>query len=148
MRASLTVLLVLGVAGVGLGFHRDWLHPGGNQGSPPQNPDGAYEGSQGLGGQVEDRVLGHRARTETGAKAFGIATAIGWIKKIEAADYRFSITTVDNEKLTVHLSPSTTLRLNGRDITLEDLQGEDQVRVEYALMNGKIVATAITVDRR
>lgn len=76
------------------------------------------------------------------------APLLGWVKTIELADHRFLMTTVDNEKLTVHVGPGTTLRLNGQDLPLDELQGEDQVRVDYVLLNGKIVATAIAVDRR
>lgn len=147
MRASLNVLLMLVIGGVALGFDQDWLRSLGNEGGPQQDADAPMVPKEPVR-QRDDRGLGHRAEEATRAIGFGGATAIGWVKKIEPADCLFTITTVDNEKLTVHTGASTMFRWNGRDITLDDLQGEDQVRVDYALMNGKIVATAITVDRR
>jgi len=43
---------------------------------------------------------------------------------------------------------ATTLRLNDREITLEDLEVGDAVRVAYDIKDGKIVATSITLERR
>jgi hypothetical protein len=58
------------------------------------------------------------------------------------------MTTVDNEKVTVQTGLFTLLRLNGRDITLTDLQIGDQVSVAYDLDDRKNMAASVTVERR
>jgi lipopolysaccharide export LptBFGC system permease protein LptF len=130
MRALLVAILIL----IALGFYQDWLHPATNQ----MNADTGKERSQSLGGVEE----------QPGAKQSGNETALGWVKKVEATDHSFSMTTLDNEKLTVYAGHSTTLKLNGREITLADLEVGDQVRVAYDIKDGRIAATSITVDRR
>jgi len=137
MRAFLVALLVV----VGLAFYQVWLHPAENKGKitrMTEDTGQAQERLQSLGGVEE----------QTGPRESDKQTALGWVKKIEAADRCFLMTTLDNEKLTVHLAPSTTLDLNGREITLTDLRAGDQVKVAYDIQDGKITATSITVERR
>lgn len=134
MRTFLVTILVL----AGLAFYQVWLHPAENQGKIKEDTGQAQQRAQSLG----------RVEEPTGARKSGDETALGWVKRVEAAVQCFLMTTLDNEKLTVHTSPSTTLKVNGREITLADLQVGDQVRVAYDIKDGQIVATSITVDRR
>jgi hypothetical protein len=130
MRAFLVTILVL----VGLGFYQDWLHPA--DGRVKEYTGQAKERQQSLGG------------VERQSRAKENETTLGWVKKIETADNCFVMTTIDNEKLTVHMDQSTTLKLNNREITLADIEVGDEVRVAYDIRDGKIVATSITVDRK
>jgi hypothetical protein len=133
MRVFLAMVLII----FGLAFYHDWLHPGRSSGATRENTGRAAD-LQSLGG----------AREQTGVRDAGRRSAIGWVKKVEAADRRFVMTTVDNEKVTVQTDLSTLLRLNGRDITLTDLQIGDQVSVAYDLQDGKSMAASVTAERR
>jgi hemolysin activation/secretion protein len=109
MRAFLVVILVV----AGLAFYQVWLHPADTKGKMMTEDRGqAKERAQSLG----------RVGEQTEARQSGNESALGWVKKVEVADNCFLMTTLDNEKLTVHLGPSTTLALNGREITLADLE--------------------------
>jgi hypothetical protein len=133
MRAFLVTILVV----VGLAFY---LHPAEN-GTMTRMTDDTGQAKarlQSLGGVEE----------HTGTRDSDKEMALGWVKKVEAADRCFLMTTLDNQKLTVHLVPSTTLELDGREITLGDLGAGDQVKVAYHIQDGKITATSIRVDRR
>jgi hypothetical protein len=130
MRAILVAIVVL----VGLGVYLNWSQPAANMADDTPG----RERSQSLAG-VQQRA---------GARESGKETALGWVKKVDATEHCFRMTTVDNEKLTVGTDHATRFRLNDREITLADLEIGDQVRVAYDIINGKIAATAITVDRR
>jgi hypothetical protein len=134
MRAFLAIILIV----LGLGFYHDWLRPGRSSATMRENTGQAEDRLQSLGGTGQ----------QTGSKDVGKQAAIGWVKKVEAADSRFVMTTVDNEKVTVQTGLFTLLRLNGRDITLTDLQIGDQVSVAYDLDDRKNMAASVTVERR
>lgn len=133
MRAFLITILVV----VALGFYQHWLHPGANKGNTKERT-----------GQTKERLQGLARIEEPTSGALGDEMTLGWVKKVESTDHYFLMLTVDNEKLTVHTDPSTMFKLNGREITLADLEVGDQVRVAYDVKDGKITAASITVDRR
>jgi hypothetical protein len=67
------------------------------------------------------------------------------LKQVEAADSRF-MTTFDNETVTVQSGLSSLLRLNGRDITLKDLQSATGSLT--SLRMGRTGPRPFTVERR
>jgi hypothetical protein len=74
-------------------------------------------------------------------------TATGRVTKVEAAANRFLMATADNEESTIYLAPSSHLRLNDKEVKLEELRAEDEVEVAYDLKGGKNLATSVTVSR-
>jgi Cu/Ag efflux protein CusF len=111
---------------VALGFYRDWFHLTVNQ----------------------DKMKGDtEAAKETADQSKGARTATGRVKKVEAADSRFLMTTGDNEELTMYTGPSSKLRRNDREVKLEQLQAQDEVEVGYDRKDGKNLAASVTVHR-
>jgi hypothetical protein len=126
---------------VGLAFYQVWVHPAESKGKMMRITEDT--------GQARERLQSLAGVEEpAGAREPDNETALGWVKKVEAADHCFLMITLDNEKRTVHLGLSTTLDLNGRQITLADLRAGDRVEVAYDIQDRKITATAITVERR
>jgi hypothetical protein len=149
MRAFLIGLVVVLVAlvagGVALGFHQGWFGLTVNKERITED-----EGKvQGLGKQIKDKAEEtiDKAREGTGTKSSGVKTATGRVKKVEATDSRFLMTTTDNTELTVYTNPSTTLRLNDQRVGLADVQIGDEVKVDYDLKDGQDLATSVTVNR-
>jgi hypothetical protein len=153
MRAFLVVLAVLGVLVVGgvvaLGFSRDWFHLTVNEDKMRADTDEAKEKVQAVGKQIKDKAgdAVDQAKEGTAKKGPGIKTATGRVKKVEAADNRFLMTTADSTELTVHMDPSSTLRLNDQQVGLEDLRIGDEARVDYDLKEGQALAGSVTVNR-
>src|SRR5438067_135781 len=128
MRSFLVVLAVLGLLVVGgvvaLGFSRDWFHLTVNEEKMRADTDEAKEKVQAVGKQIKDKAgdAVDQAKEGTGKTGPGIRTATGRVKKVEAADNRFLMTTADSTELTVHMDPSSTLRLNDQQVGLDDLR--------------------------
>jgi hypothetical protein len=93
-------------------------------------------------GETVDKIRG-----KTGTDRSNVETATGKVEKIEAADNRFLMTTIDNKNLTVYTGPSSKLRLNDREVKLEDLQADDEVKVAYEINEGQNLATSVTANR-
>jgi hypothetical protein len=153
MRAFLVVLALLGllvVAGaVALGYSRDWYHLTVNEDKVKGDTDEAKKKLQELGEQVKDKAgeTVDKAKEKTRTRSSGGKTATGQVKKVEAADNRFLMTTTDNTDLTVYTDHSSTLRLHDQQIGLEDLRVGDEVKVNYDFKDQKDLATAVTVTR-
>jgi hypothetical protein len=143
MRAFLMVLAVLVVLVVGgvlaLGYSREWFHVTVNEDKMQEDTDAAKKTVQGLG---------KKAAEGTGTKSSGIQSATGSVKKVEADEDRFVMTTTDETQLTVYTNPSSTLRLNDRQVGLEDLRIGDEVKVDYDSKDRKNLATSVAAHRK
>lgn len=128
MRAFLVVLAVLIVAGVGLAFYQDWFHLTVNKGK--------------MAADIE------KVKDKTGTASSGTKTATGRVTRVEAADDRFRMTTADDKEMTVYTGPSSKLRLNDREVKLDQLRADDDVKVAYDLKDGNNLATSVTIDRK
>src|SRR5437588_8739605 len=150
MRAFLVVLVVLGVAGVGLGFYLDWFGLTVDQDKMSADTAGAREKVQALGKKIGEgsKAAVDKAGGKTGTGDAGARSATGKVKQVEADDSRFLMTTADNKQLTVYTNASSKLRLNDHEFTLAGLHVEDEVEVAYDLKDGKNLATSVTVSRK
>jgi hypothetical protein len=136
----LAVLVVLVVGGVvALGYSREWFHLTVNEDKIQEDTDAAKNKVQGLG-----KEIGKKAEEGTGAKSSGTQSATGSVKKVEADDGRFLMSTTDEKQLTVYTGPSSKLRLNDREVGLEDLRIGDEVKVDYDSKDRKNLATSVT----
>jgi hypothetical protein len=149
MRAFLVVLGVLILGGVALGFYQGWFHLTVNKEKMKEDTEGAKEKLQGLGKKTEEKAdkTVDNAKEQPGTTSSGPKTATGRVKKVEAADNRFLMTTADNKELAVYTDPSSRLRLNDKEVKLEHVRLEDEVEVAYDLKDGKNLATSVTVNR-
>jgi cytoskeletal protein RodZ len=153
MRALLTVIVVLAVLVVGgfvaLGFSRGWFNLTVNEAKMKEDSDEAKEKVQGLGKQIKDKAgeTVEKARERTGTTKSAVETASGSVKKVEATDNRFLMTTADHTELTVYTNTSSTIRLNDQQVGLGDLRIGDAVKVDYDLKGGKDLATSVTANR-
>ena len=150
MRGLLAVLVVLVVAGVGLGFYWDWFGLTVNKDKMNSDTEGAKESVRALGKKIGDRgkAAVDKAEGKSGTGAAGAKGATGKVKQVEADDSRFLMTTADNKQLTVYTDPSSKLRLNDQELKLDGLHVDDQVEVAYDLKDGKNLATSVTVSRK
>ncbi len=153
MRAFLTAIVVLAVLVIGglvvLGFSRDWFHVTVNEDKMKEDSEEAKEKVQELGKQIKDKAgeTADKARGKAGTTTQGVETASGSVKKVEAADNRFLMTTADNTELTLYTSASSTIRLNDQQVGLGDLRIGDAVKVDHGLKDGKDLATSVRANR-
>jgi hypothetical protein len=138
MRAFLIIVAVLIIAGVGLAFYQDWFHLTVDKDKMQADTAGAKDKVQ----AVVDKVKG-----KTGSKDAGAKTVTGTVNKVEAGDNRFSMTTTDNDKLTLYADPSFKLRRNDQDVELGQLEVKDEVKVTYEAKDGKNHVTSVAVNQ-
>ena len=148
---GLVVLVVLVVGGVtAWGFSHEWFGLTVNEAKIEKDTEGARDKMQGLGQQIKDKAeeAVEKVKEKTGTTGSSAKTALGTVKKVEAADNRFLMTTTDRTDLTVYTNPSSTLRLNDRQVGLEDLRIGDEVKVDYDFKDQKDLATSVTANRK
>jgi hypothetical protein len=148
---GLIVLVVLVVGGVtAWGFSHEWFGLTVNEAKIEKDTEGARDRVQGLGQQIKDKAeeAVEKVKEKTGKTSSGVQTAMGTVKKVEATDHRFFMTTTDRTELTVYANPSCTLRLNDRQVGLEDLRIGDEVKVDYDFKDQKDLATSVIANRK
>jgi hypothetical protein len=148
---GLVVLVFLVVGGVAAwGFSHEWFGLTVNEAKIENDTEGARDKVQGLGKQIKDKAeeTVDKVKEKTGTTSSGVKMATGTVKKVEAADNRFLMTTADSTELTVYTNPSSTLRLNDQQVGLEDLRIGDQVKVDYDFKDRKDLATSVTANRK
>jgi Cu/Ag efflux protein CusF len=148
---GVVVVVILLVGGVAAwGFTHEWFGLTVNEAKIEKDTEGARDKVQGLGKQIKDKAeeTVEKVKEKTGTSSSGVKTATGTVKKVEAADNRFLMTTADRTELTVYTNPSSTLRLNDQQVLLEDLRIGDEVKVNYDLKDQKDLATSVTANRK
>ncbi len=146
MRAVCAVLIVLAALGLGMGLYLHWFSVTVDKERITEDTAEARDKVSGLGKQIEAKI--DSAKEKSATKGSESQTAAGKVNKVEVADNRFQMTTTGNKEVTVYTNTSSELRLNGEAFTLEELQRDDNVRVTYDVMDGKNLATSVTVSRK
>jgi len=156
MRAFFFALLLAIVVVVGLGFYLGWfqIHTTRdndnkvhvtldvNRNKIGQDTEKARERAAQVGNQVKEGV-----QQAAGNVAAAIHThrAKGTVTAVDEADSRLTVQTEENKTLTVQAAPTTKIRRNGVDATMDTLTQGDHVLIEYREENGTNVASSITV---
>lgn len=155
MRAVLVVLLVLVIGGISLGYYEGWYQVTSYQltvdtDKIKKDAGETQEILQRLVEKVKDRATGGVDEARGGARPAEdvVETESGWVKQVDAANKCFLMTTVGNDEVTMYISPTCAIRLDGEEIQLRQLQVEDQVRVTYESAGKKNMATAVKATRR
>jgi len=147
-----TVVLLLVIA-FGVATYRDWVDfstkkstQDGNKVTlslelDPEKMHGDTEAVKQKAKELTETVkenLGAPARTES---------IKGQVVRVEMAAQRFVRANREKKELTIHVDPSSKIRLNGAEIQLEDIQAGDQVTVAFRVQDGKNIARSVTVER-
>jgi Cu/Ag efflux protein CusF len=77
----------------------------------------------------------------------GHETAQGKIMEVDEAANRVTLVTKEGKNLTLHLSPSSELKLKTKDAKVKDLKAGDEVTVVYKVEDGKNQVRSITADQ-
>jgi hypothetical protein len=149
MRGFFATLVILFLVVLGLGLYFDWFHFSWNR-----NDEGKQNG---VSFNVNRERIAHdteragQAVKNVGRKVAQAAhsaqthTVRGTVTKVDMTDRQLTLTTADNQSLTVVLPTNARIRRNDVNANVENLAAGDRVEVVYRDENGKHMADSVTV---
>jgi Cu/Ag efflux protein CusF len=149
MRGFFAALLILFVVALGLGLYFDWFNVSWNR-----NDEGKRNGvsvNVNRGKIAHDTERASEAVKNMGRKIAPAAhsttthTIKGTVTSVDMNDRRVTLTTADNQTLTVVLPNNARISRNNVSANVENLAMGDRVEVVYRDEDGKHVADSVTV---
>jgi hypothetical protein len=152
-KAIVTLVVVLIVVTIGLGFYRDWFNF-----STKRNAQGDDKVTLSLEvdrGKIKQDIeaakqkvkeIGRTGKENVEALA-GAATEKGTVVNVEEAGQRFTLMTADNKQLAIQMDSSSQVHLREAERHLKDLRAGDRVTVVYKVNDGKNIAQSVTIER-
>jgi len=153
MRGLLTALFLVFLVVLGVGLYLDWFHfslrrnPESeringvafevNRGRMAEDAARVGEGIRTFGKRVQQTA--HKAAEEEGGQVRGR------VASVDEANRQLTLTTADNNSLTLQTGPATKIRRNEVEVNLNGLMEGDRVQAVYRDEGGKHVARTITV---